>query len=76
MFYFCNLFHFCISNLRSYIFNKMVKMHQSKGKKLNTMKMVENELLHFYIKTQGRFLFSLKEKLRQCTAERYLSHKK
>lgn len=45
-------------------------------KKLNTMKMVENELLHFYIKIQDRFLFSLKEKLRQCTAERYLSHKK
>ena len=27
VFYFCNLFHFCISNLRSYIFNKMMKMH-------------------------------------------------
>ena len=27
VFYFCNLFHFCIVNFRSYIFNKMMKMH-------------------------------------------------
>ena len=40
------------------------------------MKKVENNLLHFYIKKQDRFLLFLKEKLRQCTAERYLSHKK